>query len=179
MRRRVTLKMLRLEVLFIVLLALLPIFAGIGIVSAQEPEPEETPVVFVTGEAPETTNPVDTAVPVVIEVQTVADYYNLIIPVAAAFFGVLVGGGGAAVIFARLNKDKELKDTTEALLAASIPQSALSTINTVSVRALDVLDKIINPALEFVGSVTDGEPNELTIENPDGAATIISAQVQG
>lgn len=86
--------------------------------------------------------------------------FELILPVIAGLAGVLIGGGGVAAVLGRANQSKDLKDSTEKLLADSVPQAALQTINQGVAMAQE--------ALKFVAAVTDGLPNPPEDNSPVG-----------
>lgn len=85
-----------------------------------------------------------------------------------ALAGVIAGGGTVAVVLQRANRSKELKDTTEQLLANSVPQSTLETFSALMNRVIDVVERrgeeaqrIIMEGATFLRDVTDGKPNEV------------------
>src|SRR5574342_239478 len=93
------------------------------------------------------------------EIQTV---YFILVGLVGALSGVLVGGGGVAVILARANQSKELKDSTEKLLAELVPADVVKQMNALFKTALDKLPSAtstIQNAAEFVVGVTDGQVN--------------------
>jgi hypothetical protein len=135
---------------------------SMGAVMAQEPtaEPtEQAPVEVEVTEGESATVETPDAEITVNSEATNPDYYTLIVGVAAALFGVLAGGGGVAVIFARANKNVGLKDSTEELLSKSVPQSVIDDAHRIANRTLDILESIGKPAITFVRDVTDGLPN--------------------
>jgi hypothetical protein len=92
--------------------------------------------------------------------------YVLVIGVISALSGVLVGGGSVAVIFARLNQSVESKDSTEALLAQSVPAAVVAQINQTANRTHDLVEQVIpifRDAVQFVKDVTDGKPNDAVV----------------
>ena len=88
-----------------------------------------------------------------------AENVNLVLIIVSVLAGVIVGGGGVASVLYRAYANKELKDSTEQLLANSVPPQALEQINAIVNRALDVFIPIARDAVQFVEDVTDGEPN--------------------
>lgn len=92
---------------------------------------------------------------------------SLIVAVIAALSGVLVGGGGVFVVLSRANQSKDLKDSTEKLLASLIPESTLQEVSILAHRAFDLVEaqgakfqQAILDSAEFIETVTDGKPNE-------------------
>lgn len=84
----------------------------------------------------------------------------------AALAGVLAGGGGVFVVLSRANRSVELKDSTEKLLASLVPQEILQEVSLLAHRAFGLAEQYgglvqqgILDAAEFVGDVTDGQPN--------------------
>lgn len=97
----------------------------------------------------------------------------------AALAGVIAGGGTVSVVLARANRSKELKDTTEQLLADAVPQAALDQFSALMNRVIDVVERrgaeaqrIITEGATFLRDVTDGQPNEVPPQevNIGGAA---------
>lgn len=83
---------------------------------------------------------------------------NLIMIIISVLSGVLVGGGGVFAVLSKANQSIQLKDSTEQLLANLIPAEAVTMINGLAHRALDLVPSA-KEAVEFVESVTDGEDN--------------------
>lgn len=80
--------------------------------------------------------------------------------------GVVAGGGMVSVVLQRANRSKELKDSTEQLLANSVPPSALDVVSNIANRAIDLAERYGDEARKaliegatFVRDVTDGKPN--------------------
>lgn len=146
------------SLLMFILLALFIVPMG---VYAQDGD-ESSPVVFVEGQPP------DNAEPIVVTLETppaAPDYFTLIVGVVAALSGVLLGGGSVAVVAARANASKPLKDSTEALLAAAVPAAITAQVNHTAQIALSLIEKVVVPSIEFINQVTDGQENE---EIPQG-----------
>lgn len=116
---------------------------------------------------------------VIVENQTDFDALYLLIAAAA---GLFVGGGSVAVILGRANQSKQLKDSTEQLLANSVPAETVRLIHNLAegaqqtsgfllrqftfpgvpeaiANAIKSGVEIAGQAADFVESVTDGEAN--------------------
>lgn len=94
------------------------------------------------------------------------DTVSIIWVLVGTLAGVIAGGGTAAMVLARANRSKELKDTTEELAFKSIPPQALETINAMTTRFVDFVERHADALKEialqggaFVRDVTDGLPN--------------------
>lgn len=116
---------------------------------------------------------------VIVENQTNLDAVYLLIAAAA---GLFVGGGSVAVILGRANQNLQLKDSTEELLANTVPAETVRLIHNLAEGAQQTTGFLLRQfsfpgvpeaiasaiksgaavagqAADFVEAVTDGEPN--------------------
>lgn len=100
-----------------------------------------------------------------------------------ALAGVIAGGGTVAVVLQRANRSKELKDTTEELLAKAVPMSALEIVSATANRAIDLAERYgeqvrqtVIEGATFIRDVTDGQPNEPA---PEAASPAIGGAAHG
>lgn len=88
--------------------------------------------------------------------------FEMILLFVGPLVGVLLGGGGVFAVLSRANRNAELKDSTEKLLADSVPQSYLESAQQVTLAMLAQVDTAVaavKDTLQFVKDVTDGKPN--------------------
>lgn len=78
--------------------------------------------------------------------------FDAVFGVVAALAGVLIGGGSMAVILGRANQSKQLKDSTEKLLADLVPQKTVDGLNDLA-RGTQQLAHYLATQFEFPGGV--------------------------
>jgi hypothetical protein len=88
--------------------------------------------------------------------------FEMILLFVGPLVGVLLGGGGVFAVLSRANRNVELKDSTEKLLADSVPQSYLDSAHQVTLAMLSQVDTAVGAVrdtLEFIRDITDGRIN--------------------
>lgn len=165
--------------LLVLIIVMMIVFGFVRVALAQTPEapPQEAmgedgvPVV-ITQEATETTDTVtvvtvssdepavDPTPGVVVVETTKENYLNLILAFFAGLIATILAGGSLLMIVLRASQSKDVKDSTEALLAASLPGNTLDKIHSLFELVLTKGIPVATAVAQFAVDVTDGEPNQ-------------------
>ena len=103
---------------------------------------------------------------------------NLVFVIVSVIAGLLVGlpagAAGALALVQRANESKELKDSTEQLLASQVPADVVREINQTANNALRMMDQVFaafKQGVFFIRDVTDGQPNTAGTPAPEAATS--------
>lgn len=121
----------------------------------QTEEPQEV-TISVEASNPESTREPDITIGV--ETPNVDEFYGPAFNLVAVVLVAIGTGGGAALVWDRIRRDKAAADNSERLFMA-LPPHWQETVN----RVLDLANeqhKRVGELLEFANRVTDGRPND-------------------